>query len=164
MIIIKHTILITTRKKQHKYAPLGNVPDEIVHIFSLVNNTDFVNEVVYTEGNNKPLLVICYTKNMMKDMTQFLKSDNDRILGVDRTFNLGAGYVINFVYKNTKVLRKETDCTTIVNGYLPYPNECSSYIRCVDGISYKQYCPGELQWNIHRLYCDYAENAGCSTK
>ena len=41
-------------------------------------------------------------------MTQFLKSDNDRILGVDRTFNLGAVFVTNFVYKNTKVIRKET--------------------------------------------------------
>ncbi|CAG2236660.1 unnamed protein product [Mytilus edulis] len=37
-----------------------------------------------------------------------LKSDNDRILGVDRTFNLGAVFVTNFVYKNTKVIRKET--------------------------------------------------------
>ncbi|CAC5358289.1 unnamed protein product [Mytilus coruscus] len=96
------------QKKQHKSAPLGNIADEIVHIFSLVNNTDFVKEVVYTEGNNKPPSIICYTKDMMKDMTPFLKSDNDRILGVDRTFNLGAVFVTNFVYKNTKVIRKET--------------------------------------------------------
>ncbi|CAG2210310.1 unnamed protein product [Mytilus edulis] len=108
VIIIKSAILLTTRKKQHKSAPLGNITDEIVHIFSLVNNSDFVKEVVYTEGNNKPPSIICYTKDMMKDMTQFLKSDNDRILGVDRTFNLGAVFVTNFVYKNTNVIRKET--------------------------------------------------------
>ena len=45
---------------------------------------------------------------MMKDMIQFLKSDNDHILDVDRTFNLGAVFVTNIVYKNTKVMRKET--------------------------------------------------------
>ena len=76
------------KKNQHKSAPLDNIANEIVHIFSLVNNSDFVKEVVYTEGNNKPPSIICYTKDMTKDMTQFLKSDNDRILGVDRTFNL----------------------------------------------------------------------------
>jgi hypothetical protein len=44
----------------------------------------------------------------MKDMQQFLKSDPDHILGIDRTFNLGAVYVANFVYKNIKVVNKET--------------------------------------------------------
>ncbi|CAG2195530.1 unnamed protein product [Mytilus edulis] len=96
--------ILQEKKRQHKSTPLGSIADEIVRIFSLVNNSDFVKELVYTEGNNKPPSIICYTKDMMKDMTQFVKSDNDRILGVDRTFNLGAV----FVYKNTNVIRKET--------------------------------------------------------
>ena len=41
-------------------------------------------------------------------MQQFLKSDTDRILGIDRPFNLGAVYVTNLVYKNSKVFSKET--------------------------------------------------------
>ena len=49
-----------------------------------------------------------YTTDQMKDMQQFLKSDPDHILGIDRTFNLGAVYVASFVYKNIKVVNKET--------------------------------------------------------
>lgn len=49
-----------------------------------------------------------YTTDQMKNMQQFLKSDPDHILGIDRTFNLGAVYVANFVYKNIQVVNKET--------------------------------------------------------
>jgi hypothetical protein len=52
----------------------------------------------------------------MKDMQQFLKSDPDHILGIDRTFNLGAVYVANFVYKNIKVVNKETSNHSIFVG------------------------------------------------
>ena len=44
----------------------------------------------------------------MKDMQPFLTFDPDHILGIDGTFNLGAVYVANFVYKNIKVVNKET--------------------------------------------------------
>ena len=63
---------------------------------------------MYTQGNNKPPSVICYTDDQLKDLQQFLKSDKVHILGVDRTFNLGAVFVTNFVYKNTKVTIKES--------------------------------------------------------
>jgi hypothetical protein len=39
-------------------------------------------------------------------MVQFVKAGG--ILGIDRTFNLGPVFVTNFVYKNSKVVRKET--------------------------------------------------------
>jgi hypothetical protein len=38
-------------------------------------------------------------------MVQFVKAGG--ILGIDRTFNLGPVFVTNFVYKNSKVVRKE---------------------------------------------------------
>ena len=58
-----------------------------------------------------------------------MKSDNDRILGIDRPFNLGAVYVTNLVYKNSKVFSKETGDPSIFLGpmflhwegsFLPY--------------------------------------------
>jgi hypothetical protein len=96
------------QKKQRKSTSFGNVADEIIDIFSMVNKDTFVKEVVYTQGNNKPPSVICYTDDQLKDLQQFLKSDKVHILGVDRTFNLGAIFVTNFVYKNTKVTSKES--------------------------------------------------------
>jgi len=95
-------------KQQQKSSSFGNVADEIIEILSMVNKDDFVKEVVYTQGNDKPPSIICYTSDQIKDLQQFLKTDSDRILGIDRTYNLGAVFVTNLVYKNTKVIRKET--------------------------------------------------------
>ncbi|CAG2235671.1 unnamed protein product [Mytilus edulis] len=95
----------------------------------MVNKIDFVKEVVYTEGNNKPPSFICYTSDQMEDMKQFLKTDPDRILGIDRTFNLGAVFVTNFVYKNIKVINKETGDHPIFVGpmYLHWEGSFLSY-------------------------------------
>lgn len=95
-------------KKKSTQGASGNVADEIIEVLSMVNTDEFVQEVVYTQGNNKPPSVICYTKEQMQDLQHFLKTDSDRILGIDRTFNLGAVYVTNIVYKNVKVTSKET--------------------------------------------------------
>ncbi|CAC5355560.1 unnamed protein product [Mytilus coruscus] len=46
-----HTKNITT-KKQTSHAAKANIADEVLHILSMVNNHDFVKEVVYTQDNN----------------------------------------------------------------------------------------------------------------
>ncbi|CAC5421304.1 unnamed protein product [Mytilus coruscus] len=56
------------------------------------------------------------------------------------------------------------DCNTIVNGYLPHPDDCSSFIHCANGIRHIQKCSGVLHWNRLKLNCDYPDNAGCSGK
>ena len=63
---------------------------------------------VYTNGNNKPLSLICYTQNQFEDMKLHIQSDPSCIINVDRTFNLGPAYVTNFVYKNKKVVKKSS--------------------------------------------------------
>jgi len=77
----------------------------MANVLSLVNNHDFVQEVVYTMGNSKPSSIICYAKDHITDL--YLHSEMNTIIGVERrTFNLGAAYVTNFVYKNKKVISK----------------------------------------------------------
>jgi hypothetical protein len=49
-------------KKKSTNGAIGNVADEIIEVLSMVNKDDFVQEVVYTNGNNKPPSIICYTK------------------------------------------------------------------------------------------------------
>jgi hypothetical protein len=75
---------------------------------ALVNNNDFVQEAVYTNGNNKPPSLICYTKTQLDDMKLHLRNDVDCVVGFDRTFNLGPTFVTNLVYKNKKVLKKSS--------------------------------------------------------
>ncbi|CAC5417326.1 unnamed protein product [Mytilus coruscus] len=116
-------------EKKNRLGAIGNVADEVLEVMSMVNKIDFVKQVVYTEGNNKPLSFICYTSDQMEDMKQFLKTDPDRILGIDRTFNLGAVFVTNFVYRNIKVINKETGDHPIFVGpmYLHWEGSFLSY-------------------------------------
>ena len=72
----------------------------------MVNQDGFVKEVCHTESTKKPPSAICYTTEQFNDIFQFVKASG--ILGIDRTFNLGPVFVTNFVYKNSKVVRKET--------------------------------------------------------
>ena len=116
-------------KKKERLGAIGNVADEVLEVMSMVNKDDFVKQVVYTEGNNKPPSLICYTTDQLTDMQQYLKTNPDHILGIDRTFNLGAVYVTNFVYKNTKVVSKETGEHPVFVGpmYLHWEGSFLSY-------------------------------------
>jgi molybdopterin-guanine dinucleotide biosynthesis protein A len=77
----KHQIRNVTynEKKKSTNSAIGNVADEIIEVLSMVNKDDFVQEVVYKNGKNKQPSIMCYTKQQMQDMQQFLKTDNDRI-------------------------------------------------------------------------------------
>lgn len=86
----------------------SNIADQVLEGLSMVNNHEFVQEAVYTNGNNKPPSFICYTKTQFEDMKLHLQSDTNCTIGVDRTFNLGPAYVTNFVYKNKKVIQKSS--------------------------------------------------------
>ncbi|KAL1492113.1 hypothetical protein ABEB36_012603 [Hypothenemus hampei] len=45
--------------------------------------------------------------------------------------------------------------------YLPDPNNCNAFYRCVAGELTKQYCAGGLHWNKERHVCDWPSNARC---
>lgn len=92
--------------KKKQYLASRNVADEVIQVFSMVNQDGFVKEVFHTESTQKPPSEMCYTTEQFNDMVQFVKAGG--IIGIDRTFNLGPVFVTNFVYKNSKVVRKET--------------------------------------------------------
>jgi hypothetical protein len=45
--------------------------------------------------------------------------------------------------------------------YLPDPQNCNAYYRCVLGELRKQYCAGGLHWNKERKVCDWPKEAKC---
>ena len=79
--------------KKKTMSGTSNIADQVLEGLSMVNNHEFVQEVVYTNGNNKPPSFICYTKTQLEDMKPHLQSDTNCTIGVDRTFNLGPAYV-----------------------------------------------------------------------
>ena len=127
------------KKQQHLGS--GNVIDEVIHVFSVVNQDGFVKEVFHTESTKKPPSAICYTTEQFNDMIQFVKTGG--ILGIDRTFNLGPVFVTNCVYKNSKVVRKETGDHPIFIGpmFLHWEGSFLTYNTCLH--TYKLECKNQ---------------------
>lgn len=42
--------------------------------------------------------------------------------------------------------------------FLPFPNDCTRYVVCVDGNAYEQKCPDGYWFNPANKYCDYPSN------
>ena len=107
-----------------------NTADDVQTIMNMLNHHPFIQEIVQTKG--KPPMVILYTDDQLKDIKKFcLTSENTSILGVDRTFNLGACFVTLTVFKNSYLLRRSTQLSPIMLGplFLHWDGTCQTYQR-----------------------------------
>jgi hypothetical protein len=98
------------RKQRAPDANRKNNADDVQTIMNMMNDHNFIQEIVQTKG--KPPMVILYTEEQVKDVKNFCVTRKDSsmnsILGVDRTFNLGACFVTLTVFKNNHLLRRST--------------------------------------------------------
>lgn len=83
-----------------------NIADEMQILLSDIHNHPFIQEIVQTKG--KPPSIILYLENNLKDINQFCTSTarNPSVLGIDRTFNLGACFATTLVYQHNNLIRK----------------------------------------------------------
>jgi hypothetical protein len=83
-----------------------NVADEIQTLLSVMHDHPFIQEVIQTKG--KPPSVILYLEDNLRDVEQFCTptARNPSVLGIDRTFNLGACYATTLVYQHNNLIRK----------------------------------------------------------
>lgn len=86
-------------------------------------------EIVQLAG--KPPSVILYTDEQLQDLKKFCTSESKQIIGVDRTFNLGATYVTLTVFHNYNLIRKISNNPPIMMGpcYLHWNGTYHSYHR-----------------------------------
>ncbi|CAB4015460.1 Hypothetical predicted protein [Paramuricea clavata] len=123
----------TTKEKINdriKNEPPRNVYCDMVLDDSMDAPRNLKQEIVQTKG--KPPMVILYTDDQLKDIKKFcLTSENTSILGVDRTFNLGACFVTLTVFKNSYLLRRSTQLSPIMLGplFLHWDGTCQTYQR-----------------------------------
>ena len=83
----------------------------------MTNDHPFIQEIVQTKG--KPPMVILYNEEQLKEVRKICVTKNDKsMLGVDRTFNLGACFVTLTVLENTRLLRRSIQSFPIVLGAL----------------------------------------------
>lgn len=116
-------------RPQHQKA--ANNADDIQTLLSMQHGHPFIKEIV--QLSEKPPSVIVYTDDQLQDIKGFCSSDSQHILGVDRTFNLGAVYVTLTVFQNKNLVRKVSQTPPIMLGpaYLHGDGSYQTYNRFV---------------------------------
>ena len=107
-----------------------NTADDVQTLINMMNDHPYIQEVVQMKG--KPPMAILYTDDQLKDLKNFcIGRGNKSILGIDRTFNLGACFVTLSVFKNTHLLRRSTQSLPIMLGpaFFHWDGSCSTYQR-----------------------------------
>lgn len=82
-----------------------NLADDLLNMVSQIHEHDLLQAAILLK--HKAPAYVLYTADQMTDLVYFLKS-GDGVVGIDRTFNLSSCYLTTIVYKNKKVIRKET--------------------------------------------------------
>lgn len=102
------------KQKDQVRSKRANIADEILDVIAMVDDHPFVQSVFLNK--NKVPNIICYTTDQIKNLQSFLSYLSGQPIGIDRTFNLGSIYVTTIVYKNHKVVRKNTATSPIFLG------------------------------------------------
>ena len=105
--VIRNQKYLQKKKQEGKRPQQGsNVADELLEVIGMTDNHPFVQSIIHNK--NKVPTIICYTDSQIKDLKSFLSTAKGQPLGIDRTFNLGCLYVTTIVYKNHKLVRKNS--------------------------------------------------------
>ena len=90
-------------KKERPYSYITNTADEVQVVLNELQRSPFIRSVIAND-NGKPPGVLCYTN----EQVELLKSTINlgAVIGIDRTFNLGACFVTSLVFQNSIRLDK----------------------------------------------------------
>ena len=83
-----------------------NIANETLEVLGMVNDHPFVQFIIHNKDQVPN--VICHTNEQIIDLKHFVRISKHQAIGIDRTFNLGNYYVTTLVYKNQRVVRKES--------------------------------------------------------
>ena len=110
-----------------------NLADEVLSVFNMCYDQTFIKEVIFSNPSNPPS-VICYSDEQMLSLKSSLS--NGGILGIDRTFNLGACYVTTLTFKNKNIIRTTSGEPAIMLGpvYFHWEGSFQSYHRFLSHI------------------------------
>jgi len=117
------------KKARPRHNSATNNADDVQTLINMQHDHSFMKEIVQLAG--KPPSVILYTDEQLQDLKKFCTSESKQIIGVDRTFNLGATYVTLTVFHNYNLIRKISNNPPIMMGpcYLHWDGTYHSYHR-----------------------------------
>ena len=104
-----------------------NTADDIQAVLNMTAvQNPFVREIVQTSG--KPPNIICYTDNQLKHV---VKASKTSVIGIDRTFNLGACFLTTTVFQDQNLRQKGKEVSPILLGplYLHWDGTFHTYQR-----------------------------------
>ena len=128
--------------------------DKLLEVIGMTDKHPFVLSIIHNK-NTVPT-IICYTESQIKDMKSFLSTAKGQPLGIDRTFNLGCLYVTTIVYKNHKLVRKNspTEESPIFLGPVMLHNDATFKTYK----SFLEHVETELSQNVESLEIRLPEN------
>ena len=114
--VIRNQKYNARKREKSNFTRNNNVADEILDVLGMLNEHPYVQTVIHNKLQVPS--IICYTKEQIKDLKHFLTNTKNQPIGIDRTFGLGNFYVTLLVYKNQRVVRKNTNDHPIFLGPL----------------------------------------------
>ena len=145
-MVLENSIEVPRNLKQVQNFKQARAPDNgVLYLARRENNTaddvQTVINMIYSRNcanEGKSPMVILYTEDQLKDVRNFCVAHGSKfVLGVGRTFNLGACFLTLTVFKNTHLLRRSAQSHPIMLGplFLHWDGTCStnqsffSYLR-----------------------------------
>ena len=103
-----------------------NTADDVQHLLTSIHDHPFIQQIVQTKGKPAPSVIV-YTKEQLQDVKKIC--ENGKVIGVDRTFNLGPCYVTLLTYHNFDLRRRLTQAEPIFMGpaYLHWDGTFETY-------------------------------------
>ena len=113
-------------KKERPYSYIKNSADEVQAVLNQLQTNPFIRTVIAND-NNKPPAIICYSNEQLELMKNAVSSGS--VIGIDRTFNLGACFVTSLVFQNHNLIRSGTSTNPILLGptYLHWDGSYQTY-------------------------------------
>jgi len=105
-----------------------NLADDIQTVLNMLQDDNYVEQVISRKG--KPPCVILYLDQQLNDVKRFCCGEEaTSVLGVDRTFNLGACFLTLTVFKNQTLVKRDTGEPPIFLGplYLHWDGSYETY-------------------------------------
>lgn len=116
-----------------------NVADDIQTVLSEFHDHPFMQEIIQTKG--KPPSAILYLEETLNDISKLCTpcASHPSVVGIDRTFNLGACFATILAYHNTNLIRKGTTNPPIMLGavYLHWDGLYTTYHRFLSHLQSK---------------------------
>lgn len=114
------------KEQKPKFASQNNTADDFQILINQLQSLNFI-KAIHANTDQKNPNVICFSDEQLLEMREC--ATHGSLIGIDRTFNLGACYVTTMVYTNSNLLRRGKTTPPVMLGpvFLHWDGAYSTY-------------------------------------